>query len=118
MGLVRLSSDRNEQMHGRAMNCLFFAVLTQHVLATSAYFLFTAQKFREYAESFYYVCYTLQVFAWYTMHFLNRTKYAESFAELDAIVALSKCDSDWWKLSLPPNSLIKSKIIEFWFSFT
>lgn len=90
LGVVRLSSDRNDQKHGIAMNCLFFTVLTQHVFATSAYFLVTAHTFREYAESFYYVTYTLQVFAWYTMHFLNRHKYAEFFAELEGIVALSK----------------------------
>lgn len=88
LGVVRLSSDRSEQNHGIAMNCLFFAVLTQHALATMSYFVFTAQTFREYAESFYYVTYTLQVYT--TMHFLNRNKYAQFFAELDAIVTLSK----------------------------
>lgn len=59
-------------------------------LATIYFCAFDAQTFRNYAESFFYMCYALQSFAWYTMNFFNRFKYAQFFSELDEIIAQSK----------------------------
>lgn len=89
MGVLRTGSDRNGQIRSIIMNCLFFVVIIEHSLALSAFLVFEAKTFREYAASFYYVCYTLQVLSWFTMLFLNRNKYAGFFSELDEIVAQS-----------------------------
>lgn len=94
LGLVRLSQNRNEHIFDITMNCLMFSIFIQQSLATTYFFAFDAQTFRDYVESFFYVCYALQSFAWYTMNFFNRFKYAQFSSELDGIIAQSKRASD------------------------
>lgn len=89
-GVLRSNKDAKNQVMGIMMNIVFFTVIVQHALAVIWFFSFDAQTFREYVESFFYICYALQVFSWYTMHFMNRTKYGQFFAELDGIIAQSK----------------------------
>lgn len=101
-GVLRSGPDFKEQLLRITMNIVFFTVIIQHALAVIWFFLFDAQTFREYVESFFYICYALQVFSWYTMHFMNRTKYGQFFAELDAIIAQSKL--------IAPHTLITTYI--------
>lgn len=74
------------------MNCTIYAIFIQHLAATIWFFAFNAQTFREYAESFFYICYAMQLSSWYTLNFLNRVKYEQFFKELDGIIAQSKYD--------------------------
>lgn len=89
LGILRTASDQKDQNRSVIMNCLFYIVIIEHTLTLSAFLVFEAKTFREIAASFYYVCYTLQVLSWYTFLFLNRNKYADSFSELEEIVAQS-----------------------------
>lgn len=82
-------SDSSDKFVSTSINYLVFVTLVQHVAAVIWFIANDAQTFREYVESFYYICYALQVLAWYTIHFLNRNKYNRYFAELDEIIACS-----------------------------
>lgn len=91
LGALRSSIDGCKSQAFRiTKNILIFAMLTEHAMAVIWFFSFDAQTFREYVESFFYICYALQVLSWYAMHFMNRSKYVEFFAELDGIIAKSK----------------------------
>lgn len=90
LGALRSNKDSKSQVLGITINILIFAMLTEHAMTVIWFFSFDAQTFREYVESFFYICYALQVLSWYAMHFMNRSKYVEFFAELDGIIAKSK----------------------------
>lgn len=90
MGLTKLGLNYTDWIFSIISNCIFFLIFGIHSCATFSFFIFKAQTFREYAESFFYFSYALLELSWYALNFLHRDKYDDIFDQLNTIIAKSK----------------------------
>lgn len=64
----------------------FSTISTIYVLTTTWYFLFTAETFKQYAESALFVASSFLDIMWYFLFRWQRKQYDAMFVELDAIL--------------------------------
>lgn len=118
IGLAKLGPNFGEWIYSIFSNCIFFLIFATHSGATFSFFVFKAEVFREYAESFFYFSYALLELSWYTLNFLHRDKHADIFMRLDAMIAKSEFSiiffvwlHDFWMINLySPKTGSKSPI--------
>lgn len=90
MGITKVNSNYGEWIFSICSNCIFFLAYATHFSATLAFILFKAELFREYAEAFFYLTFTMLELSWYGLHILHRNECDDVFTQLDAIIAKSK----------------------------
>lgn len=71
--------------------CIIFGFLLNFLVSTSCFFLYKAESFQEYSDSFFYLIIALGIVLWYSNLLWYSQTYANLFDEFSVIFEKSVC---------------------------
>lgn len=92
LGIYQQNSSQREKKLCIILSSAQFAIVLCIYISVIWYALFTAQTFREHAESFLYVSYGFWMLSWYTTFLWHKEKFGQIFADLDELLEKSKSE--------------------------
>lgn len=85
-----LWENNGKHHHNPMWNIIFIAFFINYFVTSLWFFVFAAQTFTEYSESFYYTMSAVLALSWYSIFLHQRQNYAQVFADIDTMIEKSK----------------------------